>query len=224
MSGHQRVATPTDKPKPKKKPKKKVKKPEYASKAGLKYRGWTEKSIELFLGESDKEADNPHYKCAAPCQLYLLSRVARVEKTKGYQKFLSASTSRKESRKRAIESRKDQWLSFAQNCVISFANIYENVVANALADYEAFSDAFMCFHVKNSKDSLEHIVVCHLRYQFAPYDAELEAFAGEEGETEVRKLLNKRIYSEIAYAFPQLKQECERQFFRRYNAELITMQ
>ena len=59
--------------------------PEYASKAGLKYRGWTEKAVTTFLGPPDKTTKNPHYKKTAPMCLYALERVEMVEKSEAFK-------------------------------------------------------------------------------------------------------------------------------------------
>jgi hypothetical protein len=49
-------------------------------------RGWTGSLIKRFLGEPDKTAPNPHYRCTgAPMRLYLLSRVAAVEQSSDWQ-------------------------------------------------------------------------------------------------------------------------------------------
>ncbi|MFA5135346.1 MAG: hypothetical protein WC505_06210 [Patescibacteria group bacterium] len=47
--------------------------------SGLKSRGWNPKLIERWLGDAHVEADNPHYKCAAPMLLYYVSHVEALE-------------------------------------------------------------------------------------------------------------------------------------------------
>ena len=48
---------------------------DFVSLAGLKARGWTDWSIDEFLGEPDDLAVNPHYKCAEPMRLFAVERV-----------------------------------------------------------------------------------------------------------------------------------------------------
>lgn len=59
----------------------------YISKSGLKYRGWTDKAISMFLPTYDKELPNPHYSKSYPMKLYLVTRVDDIENTYEYKRF-----------------------------------------------------------------------------------------------------------------------------------------
>lgn len=43
--------------------------------------GWTMKLIEMFLGEPDDTAPNPHYENGAPMKLYLIRKVEAIEQS-----------------------------------------------------------------------------------------------------------------------------------------------
>ena len=59
----------------------------YISKSGLKYRGWTDKAISIFLPTHDKEVTNPNYSKSHPMRLYLAKRVDDIENTDEYKLF-----------------------------------------------------------------------------------------------------------------------------------------
>ena len=62
----------------------------------LKYRDvkWTEKAISLFLGQPDKEVQNPRYRSWAKMKLYLTKRVEQVEQSKEFQDFVNKHASK----------------------------------------------------------------------------------------------------------------------------------
>ena len=70
---------------------------EFISVAGLKDRGWTDSGVRRFLGDCDRSAENPIYKCAAPMRLYSMDRAKAVEVTDEFQNWREASERRRES-------------------------------------------------------------------------------------------------------------------------------
>ena len=54
--------------------------------SGLKSRGWTDKTVQEFLGMADWTTDNPHYKNAAPMLLYDIHRVEQAEQDPWFQR------------------------------------------------------------------------------------------------------------------------------------------
>ena len=65
---------------------------DYISKTTLlKYRNvkWTEKAISMFLGESDKEGNNPYYRFGGKMKLYSVKRVEAVEQSKEFKEFVN---------------------------------------------------------------------------------------------------------------------------------------
>ncbi len=192
----------------------------YCSKAGLKYRGWTDKAIILFLKMHDKESPNPYYRSAASIKLYLLSHVEEAEKTEAYQQVLKDNEGKRKGCKKAFGTKKAKLLEYVQTCVISVEKAaYAKVVDQSINAYNDFHDwllierehDFTPASKERSEDFLKRITVNHLRHQFSKYDEHIEALFGKVGTQEAYEILSKRIYSEIALAYPQLKDECERQ-------------
>jgi len=217
----------TKKPPEPKEPKKQT----HCSKAGLKYRGWTEKAIALFLGEPDKTAVNPHYKCAAPVKLYLLTRIEEAEKSEVYQRFVKESDNRKEGSKKALETKKAQPLEYVQRCqILIWREHYEKILADALREYNSFQEnvaykqgrnKYKPITINSHSSLLDRILVDYLRNLFSPFERELENRFGKiVSINKARKALDKKIYGEISRAYPELKDECVRQFTRTYHETL----
>jgi hypothetical protein len=200
---------------------------EYCSTAGLKYRGWTDKAIELFLKAPDKTAPNPHYRSAAPVKLYLITRVEVAENSEPYQTFVKSNEARKTGSAKAVLTKKEKLLKYVQDCPIYVKHReYASVTKGAIIAYNNFKQSlidegrdidFESASMNSDKAFLERITVNHLRHQFSGYEAKLETLFGKVGTKEAYEILNKRIYFEIAQAYPMLKDECERQLARKFD-------
>ena len=62
---------------------------------------------------------------------------------------------------------------------------------------------------------IDRIKVNYIRHNLTDYDFLVEQASILEGSQEAIMLIKKRVYSEIAKAYPALKKECENQFARR---------
>jgi hypothetical protein len=202
----------------------KIKSPEYCSKSGLRYRGWTEKAIGLFLGLPDKKAQNPHYRSGPEVNLFLLSRVVEAENSESYKKFLVENASKRDSAKRAVETKKVKLFEYVENCKIKvFVRSLEKVVKEAIEAYNWHKFEVSQHHgydyepatEKSSKEFLDRITVNYLRHNLSQYDDKLVELFGKVGTEEAYKILNKRIYAEIAKAYPDFKVECTNQLARK---------
>jgi len=196
------------------------------SKSGLKYRGWTNASIVKFLKTHDSEAINPYYKSSATMKLYLIDRVELIENTKEFKDFLVQSKLRKESSKKAIETKKAKLI----NDITIWQPIvkkedYNKIVKESIKSYNNFKQDialernnfdFVPASLRSDKEFLQRIVVNHLRHQFTNYEDKLESIYGKVGKGEVYKIINRKIYSAIASTYPSLKNECKKQFDRKY--------
>lgn len=190
------------------------KKPEYISKNGLKYRGWTEAGINRFLKIPDKEADNPHYKSSSPMKLYLLLRVEKIEKSKEFLDFQERNKKKVTGAKKAVETRKERLLKEVQGWKIELEREdYKMVVQHAIESYNAFRGS-LAFKRKNFEyepatiDSdpafLKRITKNYLRHKLSNYHDELDKIFGKTGKDEAYMIINKKIKDKIAEVYPEL--------------------
>jgi hypothetical protein len=190
-------------------------------------RGWTDRAIELFLKAPDKEAENPHYKCASPMKLYLIRRVEEVERSKEFQGFQNKNRARVESSRKSVETKRERLLREVRGWSIRLGKTeYTSVKENAVRSYNEFKQQVAWeredsdFHfepatVNSGEEFLERITVNYLRHQLSDYDEKLERIFGKIGKDEAYTILNQKIYEKIAEVYPQLKSECERQLLRK---------
>lgn len=205
----------------------KTKKQEYYSKSTLKIRGWTDKAIELFLKQHDKEGRNPYYSSASPVKLYLITRVEDAEKTKVFKEFQEKSKKRKEGSKQAVVTKKENMYSYINNINIDIEKEdYNTILKEAINSYNDFKQEivwdnvdfeFQKASINSEKSFLKRILVNYIRHQLTNYDIEIETIFGKVGKSEAYKILNKKIYTKIAEIYPPLKEECNKQLSQKQN-------
>ena len=83
-----------------------MKKEKYYTKSELKANGWTDAMIKRFLPEPDRTYPNPRYRNAAPVCLYQEERIENVKKTEDFKTFELKKAAKKESAKRAVETKR----------------------------------------------------------------------------------------------------------------------
>jgi hypothetical protein len=69
--------------------------PEYVSVQGILERAWTRTMIDALLGEPDEEWENPYYRSAAPCRMYLRTRLEATEATPDFTERLEKANARR---------------------------------------------------------------------------------------------------------------------------------
>lgn len=199
---------------------------ECCSKAALKARGWTEKTITTFLGNPDREAKNPVFRSAAPVKLYLLSRVKAAERSPEYLAFVAKNAGRRSGAKKAVETKRERLLKELAGWQIALrTKPYGAVVDAAIQSYNEFHEdlyydrghGYEPAARDSSPEFLQRITVNHLRHNLSNYDARLDALFGKVGKQEAYRLLNAKIYAKIAEEYPLLRDECERQMQRKSN-------
>jgi hypothetical protein len=203
----------------------KLPKPEYVSKTGLKYRGWSEKAIEQFLHKPDKTAPNPHGRRAAWIKLYSLNRVLIVEQSERYKNFVLVNQSKRLSAKKAVETKRQNLLEYVESCKIHVVRRpIERVTKEAIEAYNWHK--FEVSHgwdytpasESSNRDFLDRITVNYLRHQMSSYEEKLFAIYGKVGTSEAYKILVQRIYFEISKAYPEFRLECDNQLARKLGA------
>lgn len=164
--------------------KKLTKKEEFISKAGLKKgRGWTDAMIKKFLGDPDLYADNPHYKCAAPMQLWKLKKVERIEKRKQVVAAFETANKRKASASKAVETKFNRALEYANDYIPDLPDLTEGELFDlAIEHYNNFHDYDCCDskYVEYTEDQefLHRIAKNYVRHVLnIEYDG-IEGFVG----------------------------------------------
>lgn len=194
----------------------------YLNKKQLIERGWSPKLIEDFLGEPDDVKPLGRY-----CEehRYWMPRVERVEKTDG---FKTAQEKYLKRRRRGIEiarKRAAQQIETAKTMPIRIREMSgEDVLDDAIWHYNAQNrgrrhedDDYCCRSASRGSDELflERITVNYIRHNLTGYDAKLFAQKGKIGGGEAVQIIRRRVFEEIAFAYPHLADECDRQMIRR---------
>lgn len=116
-------------------------KKEFISKATLRDRGWTDAMISRFLPECDREANNPHYRCAPSMKLYSVSRVETIEASGDFLEVLQKSCIRKERLARAAIEKKQRMTAYASTVDLGIPLMgRDDVLDAALATYNGLMD------------------------------------------------------------------------------------
>lgn len=192
------------------------------TKSGLKERGWTEFSIKKFLGEPDMTKDNPHYKRGPPMCLYLLKRVKRKERTKGFIEWKERSLKRRDGAKRAVLTKKEQLLNMVNSWNIQIpSKSIDSIRKNAIHHYNDFQEyKFMYYNnyddhdaasLDSEPDFLDRIVVNYIRHELSSYEDRLDDLFGRVGKGRAYNVLNRKIFKAIKKKYPSLGDECDRQ-------------
>jgi hypothetical protein len=71
---------------------------------------------------------------------------------------------------------------------------------------------------RSDPDFLERITINSIRHHLTSYDTHLEQVVGQIGARQAGKMIRRRIYDEIAKAYPEYAEECQRQMQARYGA------
>ena len=191
----------------------------FITKSGLKnQRGWTDGLISRFASEPDRTADNPHYRKAAPMQLYLISRIEEIEQTEEFREALVAAEKRRTASVKAAKTKRQTTLKRIEECTPAILTEPLPVVRRrAIKEYNVRSD----FSASESSDLdfLNRITVNYLRHNMTDYELTLEKNRGKVGTQEAYINVRKKVLDAIAAAYPELRDECTRQ----YNRKVIQM-
>lgn len=191
------------------------KKDNYFSASGLKYRGWTDALIKRFLPEHDKECPNPHYRHAAPMRLYSADRVERIEESQAFKEAVEKSSKRKESAKKAVETKKQQAMNYALTVDISipkmtlkelfeFACEHFNNRQRGRAERSGNWDYELVFPEFCSFEFLSRISVNFLRHECSEYEEHLEELYGVTGKQAAYETIKRRVNEAIYNMYPEL--------------------
>lgn len=195
----------------------------YLNKKQLIERGWSAKIVRDFLGEPDDKNRLGRY-CWE--YLYFLPRVEQVEKL---DEFTAAQEKYQKRRQCGIETAKKravQQIETAKTTPIRVREMSAEDVLNAAiwhynsrnrgSRYEYDDDFYREPASRNSSELfLERVTVNYIRHVLTSYDSKLFAQKGKVGGGDAVPIIRRRVFEEIALAYPQLADECDRQMIRR---------
>ena len=207
----------------------------YVTKSGIKKRGWTDKTIKLFLPVHNKEVKNPYYRRSSDMKLYLISNIENIESRPDFKEFQKSNVSKRESARKAVETKREKLLRQVTNWNIDLKRKdYDSIVQDAInsynghkhfitsqRNYEDFDNDFEFDTASMSSDVsfLKRITVNFLRHKFSNYDEQLEMLFRKIGKHDAYKILNQKIYEKISEVYPELKSECESQMFIKFDGD-----
>ena len=198
------------------------------SRTALKERGWTDAAIKKFSSGPDATAPNPHYKSAAPVQLYDLARIKRIEKTKLFLIWREKSVKRQAAAKRAVETKLQKLIAEVESWVIELPDkSFKAVRDEAIKSYNERQKTRMATQdfwgnydwqgasVDSSDDFLERIIVNYIRHRLTHYHDKLVMMFGKVGKDQGYLVLFKKICLAISVKWPELAHEAKDQYRQR---------
>jgi hypothetical protein len=195
----------------------------YLNKKQLTERGWSPKLVTEFLGEPDDKRRLGWY-CYE--HLYFLPRVERIEKTDDFKTAQGAYLNRRQRGIEAAERRAAEQIEKARTMPIRIREIpYDEVLEDAIDHYNRrgrgrrydYDEDYQWTPASKDSDELflQRIAVNYVRHQLTSYDHKLLAQKGKVGGSEAVPIIRRRVFEEIALAYPQLADECDRQMIAR---------
>lgn len=195
----------------------------YLNKTQLIERGWSPKLIKSFLGKPD-DVHRLGYYCYE--HLYFLPRVERIERG---EEFISAQEKYIERRERGKDLAKRkaaERIEMAKTMPIRVVRLSPDEVLTDAIDYynrrqrrrdwdddnwHEFSPA----DTDSGQGFLERITVNYIRHNLTSYDSKLIAQKGKIGGGDAIPIIIRRVFEEIAIAYPHLSDECDCQMINR---------
>lgn len=184
---------------------------DFVTLTALRERGWSPKLIESILGDPDKVARNPYYRCAAPTKLFLTARVEEGEKS---ESFIAHQPRRKKAQAAACataDRKRDELLDEVNALTFDVPRFpLPDLFAAAVTHWEALQSARGRFDAdgRNADDATKkRWAVNFLRHRLTNYDARLGALYRRIGKTEAYFVIKARVNAAILDVYPELRNE-----------------
>lgn len=185
----------------------------------IQSRGWTKTLISRFAARPDCEAENPHYKCAAPMKLYSLKRILKIEKRVRFRREFERAQARKAAAAKAAatkEARMEVWVSNLPTPHLPERTPTELTALAVRAFNErgpspGREDNWVPADERSDPEFLERIAVNYVRHELTRYEAEMLRACGRVGAANARSKIRTRVLGDIAGAYPWLWEACDRQ-------------
>ncbi len=192
----------------------------FFNKKQLKERGWSEKMIETLYGEPFDTRRLGLY-----CEEYLYHpmRVLTIESTEEFQRLSEKYLQRKQKGEETSNKRKNSIIERAKTLPIKVVFLtHKTAMRQAVTAWNEHQEArclnrvfqefdFEYATMDSPQSFLERITVNYIRHNLTTYDRLLNSHKGKVGKHEAIRILQGRIYDEIAKNYPNFAEECQRQ-------------
>jgi hypothetical protein len=160
-------------------------------------------------------------------RLYLLPRVEAVEASEPWQEAVSASAPRKAAAAQAAHTKRARLLATIEALQVTVPLLSQDrLTARACAHYNALQEERGNWDYEPATTGsdaafLARITVNYLRHALTSYEEELERVYGKVGVREAYAMINAKVYTAIAAAYPALAEACARQQARKTEVEAM---
>ena len=190
----------------------KTQKCKYFTKSELAKR-WSLKLIEKYFPLCSQRKPSPYYKSGSPMQLYDVNKVAKIESTEAFKADYKATSKRKETAQKTVETKREQLMSYAREIKISIPTLEKDkLIKKACYHYnernswkELTYDDYSKATPSSDEEFLKRITINYLRHQLTHYDDELSKFFKKVGVEEAHDILKNRINEAIKQKYEWLR-------------------
>ena len=187
----------------------------------LKQRGWTPTLIHDLLGPPDSTTPNPHFRNAAPMQLYSQERVEAAEAAGKFQQNPQGVQGRRQAALKAAETRSRNAVRWATRTEIfphrpthSMRELQEKSVIHrnehaerSPRNRENPDFEYMPQPSRLDRETLDRLCVNFPRHECSDYACTLAETFGQTGKETAIGVIRLRIYREITRRWPDLEGE-----------------
>ncbi|MGA7740378.1 MAG: hypothetical protein WBP56_10105 [Polyangia bacterium] len=208
MPKNQMTRTPEPKGKP-------LDPPQLKIKSLIGKRGWTKTGIKKFLGAPYRieqcHGDHSDY----VVYWYLKTSVVAAEATPEFKAFQAKRAARSEAAGKGVRAKYKETMDFVDKLDIQVPQLdRETLIRRACEFYNARRSEPAPGPASASTDSdpafLVRIMVDYIRQVLTDYEAVLHAQFGRVGVEDAVEGIEKKVYTAIAKAYPDLAEECRR--------------
>lgn len=179
--------------------------------------GWSKTLVERLLGDPDETTTHSTYKTLIG--LYRQERILEAEKSQGYLDYQEKLAKRKKASIKAVKTKTDRLMDEITAMEIKVVAMpLKKAMTRAVHAYNNWNSEYdKHASLKDDLGFLRRITVNFIRHELSSYDETLYEIAGRTGSVEGRDQIWKKIFGEIAQAYPDLASECEAQLEKKLN-------
>lgn len=177
----------------------------------LSRNGWSKKVLDSLLGEPDLR--KKVFGRTNLSALYLERRVLEAEQSESFASMQASLEKRKIAAAKATATKTESLLAQIADMQVSVKILQRrNLVTQAITSYNGRQSDMGSYAQKKSDAAfLDRICVDYIRHELTGYDHALQDVAGRTGITQAVQEIRRKIYAEIAAAYPEYAAECMRQ-------------
>lgn len=172
--------------------------------------GWTKSLINKFLPEPTLKK-NPYYRSAAPMKVWDEETVKKVMKTSDFQEAMEKASKRKNAADKAVETKRDNMFNRTEQFInsIKITVLPENELKRRTRHATPCQYEFYSY----CDETIDRWIVNYIRHNLVAYDHFLNEIKGKVGSMDAYPEVKIAILQKIAIAYPQYKEECDKQIF-----------